>query len=88
MCHHWEPLARSAPLQTRVWSAVEMGVDSSITSRRGYANDRIFDNNLIPLQISILHLCLYCPFQLLPSFAPGVTDSDPSDFQGSFFCCA
>jgi hypothetical protein len=64
-------LARSAPLLTRVRSAVEMGIHGSI--------DRVLDNSLVPLQAPILHLFLDCPFQLLPSFAPGVTDGDPSD---------
>jgi hypothetical protein len=49
-----------------------MGINSTI--------DRILDNRLVPLQAPILHLFLYRPFQLLTSFAPDVTDSDPSDF--------
>ena len=65
-------LARSAPLLARVRSTVKMRIDGSI--------DCIFDNSLVPLQAPILHLFLDRPFQLLTSFAPGVTDSDPSDF--------
>jgi hypothetical protein len=42
--------------------------------------DRILDNRLVPFQAPILHLFFDRPFQLLPSFAPGVTDGDPSDF--------
>jgi hypothetical protein len=42
--------------------------------------DRLFDNLLVPFQTPILHLCLDRPLQLLPSFALGVTDSNPSDF--------
>jgi hypothetical protein len=49
-----------------------MGIDGSI--------DRVFNNHLVPFQAPILHLFLYRPFQLLTSFAPGVTDGDPSDF--------
>jgi hypothetical protein len=49
-----------------------MGIDGSI--------DRVLNNSLVPLQAPILHLFLYRPFQLLTSFAPGVTGSDPSDF--------
>jgi hypothetical protein len=65
------------PLQTRVRSAVEMGIDGSI--------DRVLDNSLVPLQAPILHLFLYCPFQFLPTFAPGVMDCDPSYFSNRSF---
>jgi hypothetical protein len=60
------------PLQTRVRSAVEMGIDGSI--------DRVLDNSLVPLQAPILHLFLYCPFQFLPTFALSMVDSNSSYF--------